>query len=61
MNQATNHSAELLMQTLSAYIEQVGLCEGVDFLYEQDFTPEQWVILQEARNRQPIEQEKGQP
>jgi hypothetical protein len=49
------HSAELLMQTLRAYIYHVGLCEGVDFLYEDSFTPEQWVILQEASARNDAE------
>ena len=55
MNQDTKHSAELLMQTLRAYIEHVGLCEGVNFLYEDSFTPEQWVILQEASARNKAE------
>jgi hypothetical protein len=45
-------SNEFLMETLKRYIQHVGECEGVDFLSDRNktcFTPEQWALLQEAR------------
>lgn len=32
------------------YSDRVGHYEGVDFLYERDWTPEEWEAIQEIRN-----------
>lgn len=38
-----------------SYVDYVGYYEGVDFLYEKDWTPEAWVEIQKIR--QEIEDE----
>ena len=45
------YTAELVMEALQAYIEHVGLCEGVSFLsprHKACFSEEQWEILKFA-------------
>jgi len=40
-------------EVFKKYMAIVGMAEGVDFLYEDQWTPEEWVEVNRAREEEP--------